>query len=1114
MAKRGVWLPLLSIFLVGAQSTPSRTSTTRPAGLPQTIAATNPVPVPALEGEVKGPDGNPVRGALVIVRPAGTAVAVEPTRATTAANGRFRLALPTQTARCDVRVEAKGLAPVLLENVRPGTRLTVLLRTGGAITGTVRDGTDGRPLTGVRVEAKATSAWRFEQPGQPPVGVVATNSDRAGQFRLTGLASDTFTVSARASSMGRANRQGIRPGAVVDLFLFPSASISGIVTGLGGRPLAGAAIVVQGQNPHSTSSGSRETTDAVGQFVVSGVEPGRYVVVARHPDHATGFAEAIVETQSETRVAISLSKGVPVLGRLMAARERPAAGRVLLLEQNGQPLPNEASFPVPRGEARTDGFFVVEHVPVGSHALLVRAPGFAPRRVEIEVSPRATALDLGEVALERGWTIAGRVQDRAGAPIAGATVSASRQRNDVVGPSDDPEPAQSDGGGSFVLAGLEPGLHELWVSAPGHASLHKIAEAGTEDLRLVLSPGGTIAGSVVDAQGKPVDAFSLSASPIERRTDRSGASRQVSSPQGRFVLEDLAEGAYIVTADAPGHTSGSAPEVRVLPDRTADAGVIRLGTGGVVRGIVVDPGGAAVAGAAVRAVRARAWNDMAQGQTDLEGRFELRGIRAGPITILAKHPAFAEGTVAVPDVDPSKEPTEVKITLSVGGRIAGSARKRDGTPLLNASVDVGPRTGADWPPYRGGLSRVVQADGSFVVDHVPPGPCRVTVAAQAGPGLFAGLRPIDVTVTADQTTTVDIVSREVVLTGRVTRAGVAVPGVRVTVQPNGATSASSAAGTEAPQAGPRPFTDTTGDDGVYQLLVLEPGSAWAVVESLDGRVQYVSRNIAVPDVDQQVMDFRLAEVSTKGIVVDRESGIGLPGARVFARAKAGDANTEAIAGPDGRFTLEVEPGDYSLFVGADGYARTQFPLTAGPAASPDLRLELTRGLVIQGRVVDTAGRPAPGLSIAAVSAEPPPSRDGTTTREDGSFRLERLEDRRYSITTGSSDRGYAFTEGVAAGTKDVTLTLRLGGKVRLSVVDRDGRPIRGAFPLLVEVNGVPAFLPFYELLPSDGAGLVELDCPAGLVRINVSRGKVVRPVTLEVAAGSVVNARVVLGETP
>lgn len=1109
MVKSGAWLPLWSVFLVGAQSTPSRPPATRPPERPQTSAEA--ILVPTLEGEVKGPGGSPVPGALVIVRPSGNAVAVEPTRATTTANGRFRLTLaPRTTASWDVRVEAKGLAAELLENVRPGRSLTVLLRSGGTITGTVRDGTDGRPLAGVRVEAKAASAWRFEESGQPPVGVVATMTDRAGQFRLAGLASETFTVSAKASRLGRADRHGMRAGAVADLFLFPGASISGAVTGPGGPPLAGAAIVVQG--PRYT--GGRETTDAEGHFEVAGVEPGRYTVVVRHPDHAPGLAEAIVLAQSETQVAISLSKGVPVLGRLMASRERPTAGHVLLLEQNGQVLPNEALFPVPRAEARMDGFFVVEHVPVGSHALLVRSPGFAPRRVEIEVSPRATALDLGEVALERGRIIAGRVQDGAGAPIAGATVSASRQSNDILGSSDDPEPAHSEGDGSFVLAGLEAGLHELWVSAPGYASLRKLTEVGTEDLRLVLSQGGTIAGRVVDAQGKPVDAFSVSASPIERRTDRSGASRQVSSPQGRFVLEDLAEGAYIVTADATAHTSGSAPEVRVLPGRVSDAGVIRLGTGGVVRGIVVDSGGAAVAGAAVSAVRPRSWSDMAQGQTDLEGRFELRGIRAGPITLLAKHPAYAQGTLAAPDVDPSKEPTEVKITLSVGGRIQGSARKRDGSPLLNATVDVGPRAGAEWPAYRSGLSRLVQADGSFVIDHVPPGPCRVTVTAQAGPGLFAGLRPIDVTVTPDQTTTVDVVSREVVLTGRVTRAGVAVPEVRVTVQPNGATSASSAAGTEVPQAGPRPFTGTTGDDGVYQLLVLEPGSAWAVVESLDGRVQYVSRNIAVPDVDQQVMDFRLAEVSTRGVVLDRESGAGLPGARVFARANAGEANPEATAGPDGRFALEAEPGDYSLFVSADGYARAQIPLTVGPTPSADLRLELTRGLVIQGRVVDTAGRPAPGLSIAAVSAEPPPSRDGTTTREDGSFRLERLQDRRYSITTGSSERGYAFMEGVPAGTKDVTLTLRPGGRVRLSVVDRDGRAIRGAFPLLVRVNGVPAFLPFYELIPSDAAGLVELDCPAGLVGITVSKGKLLRPVTLEVAAASVVNARVVLGETP
>ena len=122
------FVPILS---AGPQSVPPRKSA-RPSA-----------PVsPILEGTVKGPDGRAVEKALVIARSV-SARFDEPSLTTrTDSAGAFRLVLKSADPH-DVRVEAKGLAPLRLEKVRPGAPLDVTLPKGGLIEGTVREAASG-----------------------------------------------------------------------------------------------------------------------------------------------------------------------------------------------------------------------------------------------------------------------------------------------------------------------------------------------------------------------------------------------------------------------------------------------------------------------------------------------------------------------------------------------------------------------------------------------------------------------------------------------------------------------------------------------------------------------------------------------------------------------------------------------------------------------------------------------------------------------------------------------------------------------------------------------------------------------------------------------------------
>ena len=295
---------------------------------------------------------------------------------------------------------------------RPGTSLSVTLLKGQALTGVVRDGNDNRPLA-ERSWRRAPGTSASPCPGTHRPASSRARTDREGRFRLEGLASALLEVSARAPRYGRVQRRNLRPGASVEFLLFPGASISGTVIGPDARPVAGAVLAAQKRGPWGFEPAGAETTDARGRFTLAGVEPATYLLVVRHPDLAPATAEVTVEPLADAQVEIALARGAPVLGRLVAGRDQPVAGKVSVEELSGRRVTSRLA-EVLRAETGPDGLFVIDRLPPGSHALVVRAPGFGKRRVEFEVGARAASVDLGEIALDRGLVIAGKVQSRGG----------------------------------------------------------------------------------------------------------------------------------------------------------------------------------------------------------------------------------------------------------------------------------------------------------------------------------------------------------------------------------------------------------------------------------------------------------------------------------------------------------------------------------------------------------------------------------------------------------------------------------------------------------------------------------------------------------------------------
>src|SRR5258707_11996414 len=542
--------------------------------------APKPTPYSVLTGSVRGPDGKPVDGALVLYRSLAAASRELAATTRTDAEGRFRAELKT-AGLVYVRVTAKGLAGRSFEKVQPGAPLAVVLDRGQTIDGTVRDAA-GQPLARARVIAStnlgvSVSSWEADKQS-----IEAITDDR-GHFRLEGVGAGLYWLNATAHGFGSARKGNVRPGATVNLIARSGGWLAGQVSDPQGRPLAGALVRAE-LEPQFWVGSTVETTDAQGRFEILGLDPGNYTVVARHADFAPGVVSGVaVDAEGRADLTIPLAKGASVTGRLVDAEERPLAGRVAAQELAGQPMPRSL-VELLRADTGDDGRFRIDKVPPGSYALGAVAPRYTGRRVEAEVSGREAAFDHGDISLEPGRAIRGRLRTSSGVPVPDAQITTGGF--DMMSRGTFSQ-ARSEADGSFALAGLIAGPARINVRALGFASVNnKMMMPGGDPVDVILTAGGSVAGVVVEEGDRPVDSYRVVASPVKSSVWEGRAEKSVGSTDGRFLLEELAEETYVLQVLVPDRAPATVSGVRVSAGRTTDAGVIRVPRGGIVRGTV------------------------------------------------------------------------------------------------------------------------------------------------------------------------------------------------------------------------------------------------------------------------------------------------------------------------------------------------------------------------------------------------------------------------------------------------------------------------------------------------------------------------------------------------
>jgi hypothetical protein len=436
-------------------------------------------------------------------------------------------------------------------------------------------------------------------------------------------------------------------------------------------------------------------------------------------------------------------------------------------------------------------------------------------------------LDGVKVHVKQGLRIQGHVEPRQICDVQ-LDVDESSPGGDV--PMSLFAPVTTGPDGVFDLGPAHAGRYRIVArcGSGDQGQLELAAKSGMAAVVVAVKPGASIAGKVVDGQGKPIASVAVMAAPAgdtERTTIVNGVVtsgvQALTNAGGGFELRGLGAGSYRLRVLDRGRPLPSKSDAKVM----LAAGETKTGVvlaverpDGVIRGVVTGADGKPLAdawvslhqdladmigdveagGEGARMVHVEVRDDggdtgaIAPALTDESGRFEIRDLPRVPWTVVAEAQAGklrGRAVRVVPDAD---------IAIQAVGltELRGKVIAPGGAPP-SFQVELSGPTRAQ--------RSFAASDGTFSFSRIDPGDYTVTVTSSAGNGRAT------VRIAAGHTANVEIpLGANAVVVGKlVDAAGKPVGGVPLTIIPD-----SGDGRLQIQLEGPPP---TSGPDGTFRL---------------------------------------------------------------------------------------------------------------------------------------------------------------------------------------------------------------------------------------------------------------------------------------------------------
>ena len=422
-----------------------------------------------------------------------------------------------------VRLEARGAVKITFTSLDEKREDSLLVTIAPVDTGPGRG--RGKPVA----ERKLTL------PPRPKSATVTFDDLPAGAWALAwsgpNVAGGEKGVVVTASTVD-AGREPLRAGTTVEGSVRDEVGAPIVDATVSAREKGATAIALQAME-------WRGRSDAAGSFSLVGVPAGSTLLVRTR---AEGHLPAETTWGGESRLDVVLETAQRISGRVLDPDGRPVREARIsvayVLEQTGSR--SHGSGHGSRIRIDDDGAFSFYRESAWKVVVSLLAKGF--RLAKREAAPLAEEgwpkeVSLGEIRLERGRTVSGRVtQSRSGAPVAGAVLRATLLN--VSGGIVERQEAISDEDGAFEIAGLDPnGPLVLSATKAGFAPRTVDVVEGQDRVEIALGTGGRVEGRLC---GSPAE---LASSEIWRRDrsnllTREGAAKPDAA--GRFAI-DLAE---------------------------------------------------------------------------------------------------------------------------------------------------------------------------------------------------------------------------------------------------------------------------------------------------------------------------------------------------------------------------------------------------------------------------------------------------------------------------------------------------------------------------------------------------------------------------------------------
>ena len=728
-----------------------------------------------LSGTVTDATGGPIAGARVDAARASSERVGRPSDAvattTTGADGKYQLSVAIGPSI--VGVSSPDYAPQSrqVDVLASGTIADFSLVPGGVIEGIVRDEKTKQPVAGASVDARRDGGGgiAFAEAGR-----YRALSSADGRFRLAGLRPGAYELRARAEKRVTAEPTIVGIGVAeqvtdVELLVGGGLVVSGIVVDENDKPVPKIEVTANSNGGGGTS----DSTDDKGAFTFVGLPPGAYFLNAMNDEYVSdGFSPIELLHADIANVKVRVRAALKLTGHV-----EPRQLCTIAHELDASAFSNNMPMIVAPKSTDANGNFTLPASPAKA-TLTARCPSGAFGTKEID--PKAGDPPI-VIAVKPGASIAGRVLDGKGQPIAGATVMAAPDGNDrrvtvVNGMITSGVQALSNANGEYEVVGLAPGPYKLSVlergrplRARGKPVRVTVSEAEKKtgvDISVDRSDG-VIRGVVTGPDGKPLADAWVSAHLDVRAMVDGLAGRDDDAKEG-----DVSRSTTMINSSDAGEASEIAPaltdasgkfEITGLPHAKYE--VIAEANAGALRGrvanvtpdatLTIQARGLQSVGGTVKSVsgpvaifRVELDGPTTAARTFTDGKFQFDRLDVGSYKLrVTSKDGNHETTV---DLKEGQRAT-LDLVLAANAVVIGTVVDANGAPLAGAGIvlikDEGngrTQVSLDGPPPMTAADGTFRVEGraqpSALVVMTPPSPTvKRPLALEAGKTLDVGV---------------------------------------------------------------------------------------------------------------------------------------------------------------------------------------------------------------------------------------------------------------------------------------------------------------------------------------------------------------------------------------